>query len=71
MLDSCLQARKNIINNVRDWCFSMGWVSIWAQCCLDIFSVSSPSPMPVFLIDRIKFHTFILPLNSLSLSYSP
>jgi hypothetical protein len=24
---SCLQASQSIINNVRDWCLPMGWVS--------------------------------------------
>ena len=27
-LDSCMQANKNIINNVRDWCLPMGWCQV-------------------------------------------
>jgi hypothetical protein len=30
MLGSCLQASQSIINNVKDWCLPMGWVSNWA-----------------------------------------
>jgi hypothetical protein len=49
MLDSCLQAKQSIINSVRDWCLRMGWVGY----CLAIPTVSAPSPMPAFLVDRM------------------
>jgi hypothetical protein len=60
MLDSCLWAQQSIINSVRDWCLLMGWISSWVSYWLAISSVSAPSPMPEFLIDRINFGLKIL-----------
>ena len=33
----------------------MRWVSSWAGCRLEVPSVSAPSPVPAFLVDRIHF----------------
>ena len=51
---------QNIINSVRDWYLSMGWVSIWAGYWLVIPSVSASYPVPAFLVDRIKFGLKVL-----------
>jgi hypothetical protein len=60
MLDSCLQAKWSIINSVRDGWLSMGWASSWASYWLTIPSVTAPSPVPMFLVDRINFGLKVL-----------
>ena len=57
---SCLQASQSIINTVSDQCFPRGWVSSWASYWLAVALVSAPSPVPTFLIERIKFGLEIL-----------
>jgi hypothetical protein len=50
MLNSCLQAQQTFMNNVRDWCLPMDWVSSWDSYYLAVLSVSVP-----FLLDKTYF----------------
>jgi hypothetical protein len=50
-----IRKQRAIIINLRDWCLPMVWISSWAGYCLAILLVSTPSPVPAFLVDRIQF----------------
>ena len=58
--DFCLQAWESIINTFRNWCLSLGMILSWAHYWLAIPSVSAPSHVPAFLVDRIRFGSKVL-----------
>jgi hypothetical protein len=45
---------------VRDSCLPMGWVPCWVSYCLAISSVSAPSTISAFLVNRINSGSKVL-----------
>ena len=63
MLGSCLQAKQTIINSVRGWLPTMGWVSSWASHWLATPSIFSLSLfLWILQAGQIVGHSFVFGL---------
>lgn len=55
ILGSSLQTYQSIINRHRESFLPMGWISIWANHCLDILFFLSPLFVTVFHVSRENY----------------